>query len=118
MKINNSKAVNIGGTRFINLTPHPVIYRNKKGEDIFICSAGKVRLKTKSKKIDELFTKTEYKDIVGLPKKSKKGTYYIVSLLSLLSLKGRKDICSPNTDDSCIRSEAGFIQAITGFTIV
>lgn len=116
------------GTKFANLTPHPVVYRNGEGKDFTFPSEGSARVDVTpgtsfNHSIEGLGeftvnTPAQMGEVIGLPEPDGE-TIYIVSLIVLThpSVVGRNDVVAPATGpkDGAIRDGEGRIQGVTKF---
>lgn len=100
----------------LNCTPHPIKWMRDDGSEITIPASGVLpRVSSKEVVIDDMFVKTVYGDIEGLPE-PEEGVILIVSAM-VRSASNRTDLCSPNTGASAIRDEAGRILAVRNFIL-
>jgi len=102
--------------RFVNLTPHKITIKSKKG-DIEVPPSGTIaRVTTIEEVVAEVdgisIIKREFGEVEGLPE-PENGVAYIVSSLVLGAVKGRKDVFAPDTGATAIRDEKGQIKAVT-----
>ncbi len=112
--------------KFVNLTPHEIVIFDNEGKNIIkrIPPSGQVaRVSVKRTKVAEIggvpVFRTEYGEVEGLPE-PKEGTVYIVSILVLQALRGRrKDVIAPDTSpQSVIRDDQGRIKGVRAFTVL
>lgn len=99
----------------INLTPHDVVYSNKKNFRV-IQTSGLARCTMESKMVDIIdnipVNQNSYGEVIGLPEE-KEGTYYIVSRIVAEAMKGkRNDLLIV---DKTIRDDKGFIIGFQAF---
>ncbi len=109
------------GVKVLNLCPHPVTYRDEKGDMVFD-SVGKdnaLRLPVESseEKIGGItFGKTKVLPI-ELPEQVD-GILYIVPTLIRTTYSDRKDFISPTTDPrKIIKNDKGFTEAVLKFDV-
>jgi len=110
--------------RLVNLTPHEiVVYDANNNVVLRVPPSGTVaRVKTYEKVIGSVngvpLVKTEYGQVEGLPD-PQPGTVYIVSLLVLQALAGkRSDLVAPNTAPTplgAVRDAEGRIVGVRSF---
>lgn len=122
-KLSDLEAMLIKPT-IINLTLHDInIYDNEGMMIAKYESQGQARVDTREVKIYDIdgidVKRTEYLDVVGLPE-PQPNTYYIVSLLVLQALEGKRaDLIAPNTSPkSVVRDAEGKISGVTSFTTI
>lgn len=116
------------GKKFVNLTPHPVVYRTAEGKDFTFPSGGSARVDVTpgtsfTHSIEGLGefvvnTPAQMGEVIGLPEPDGE-TIYIVSLIVIThpSVVGRNDVVAPATGpkDGAIRDAEGRIQGVTKF---
>ena len=109
------------GVKVLNLCPHPVTYRDEKGDTVFD-SVGKdnaLRLPVESseEKIGGInFGKTKVLPI-ELPEQVD-CLLYVVPTLIRTTYSDRKDFISPTTDPKkIIKNEKGFTEAVLKFDV-
>jgi len=112
--------------KFVNLTPHEIVIFDNEGKNVIkrippLGQVARVSVKrTKVAEIDDIpVFRTEYGEVEGLPE-PKEDTVYIVSILVLQALRGkRKDVVAPDTSPaSVIRDSQGRIKGVKAFTIL
>ena len=109
---------NINNVKFVNLTPHKVVLRTPKGEDIIVPPSGTIaRVSTHEQKAGELagvpLIKRSFGEGENLPER-KDDTIYIVSSLVLSAVPAdRTDVVAPDTGATAIRNSDGQIEAVT-----
>jgi len=115
--------------KLVNLTPHPIVLRNAKGEDLTIAPSGIVArvqeipgiIMSTNKGHVPTYCPSFYGKIEGIPEKQEPGTRYIVSLMVANAMVPQQDFYDfdkfvrPGTgpQDNPIRDEAGRIIAVT-----
>lgn len=123
-----ASAPTLVGKNFVNLTPHPVVYRDGSGKDFTFPSAGSARVDvipgtSFTHPIEGLGeftinTPAQMGEVIGLPEPDGE-TIYIVSLIVIThpSVVGRNDVVAPATGpkDNAIRDAEGRIQGVTKF---
>jgi hypothetical protein len=137
--------VMIEGMGFVNLTPHPIVHRDKNGHETTIPPSGVVaRIKTEQIPAwdtggpfgTQLFTVS----VPGVPE----GVYefaewaaghfasggdQVMGIVSSMFLDNiaiappqyegyKRGLCSPQTDWSCVRNEAGHVIAVRSFRVI
>jgi len=102
-------------TTFVNCTKHPVTIANTT-----IASSGNVALVIMSKEVvgnvvadgvDVPVVRKVAKGIEGLPEPIE-GVVYIVPAMVLPYTAERGDVMAPNTDETAIRNDKGFVQSV------
>lgn len=111
----------LGGSQFINLTPHAINVKTKTGKTEIFEPSGKVaRVDSNLQTVDQvdvgddniIIYERTYGSIIDLPN-PQPNTYYIVSAKVLDATK-RKDVLAPATD-SAERNDKGHIISVPGF---
>lgn len=112
-------------TKFVNCTPHAIKYKNNNGEIITLEPSGNIaRLDESEEELcsrnGALFVEKKFSDIIGLPA-PEPGTMYIVSGLVQQHNKTHRnrvqDLLVPNTGETAVRNEKGFIDYVVSFMI-
>jgi len=117
-------------TKFVNLTPHSITVFDSLAEKKLaeIPPSGQVaRVATKAEEVGVLpmgdfgipINKVKYGPVESLPP-PENGTIYIVSVLVLQALKGRRtDVMAPDTGpESVVRDENGRIAGVRAFLVL
>lgn len=111
--------------KFVNLTPHDVVFRTSPGSDvsrlpsdIVIPSSGLARVSTYAESVPFVglpvpVIKNVYGEIHGLPPPAE-DTVFLVSLIVLAQVKNRYDVLAPATgpNDGCVRDVNGLVVAV------
>lgn len=109
--------------KVVNLTPHTITYQADNGNTTeYPASGSTCRVSSTTTEVESILTigacqSTEYHGIAGLPG-PEDDTIYLVSVMCLPYLGGRKDVVAPATgpNDGCIR-EGGRIMAVTRWNV-
>jgi len=117
----------INGVRFENLTPHEVVIMDSENNIVAkIPPSGKIaRVATREKVVGNIngvpIVTTEYGAVEGLPD-PQPGTVYIVSLVVLQALAGKRhDVVAPNTAPrgvGAVRDSQGRIIGTRSFIVL
>ena len=103
--------------KIVNCTPHPISLDTQEGRSTFPTSGIIPRvetIETQAKAIDGFpCVSQKTGQVQGLPEMVE-GTFLIVSLM-VFNASDRADLLAPDTGKSCVRNEAGHIQAVTQF---
>lgn len=104
----------------INLTPHVINVRRADGSELaFAPTAPAARVATSQVEVSEVdgipVRRNTFGQVENLPE-PQEGTVYIVSLVVLQAVAGRRDVVAPDSGATAIR-ENGQIKAVTGFVM-
>lgn len=98
----------------LNLTPHPITLRSDAGEVTYPPSGTVARVSTVETVIGDYagipVVSRAFGEVTGLPED---GTPCIVSAMVLSAVPGRAGVYAPDTGDTAIRNEKGFVVAVT-----
>ena len=110
--------------RLINLTPHDITIFLPNGEKITIPKSKEVaRLVTEFVNVGNIngvpVVKTEFKEIIGLPKPHPGVIYIVSTLVAQAAAKlGRRDVIAPDTSpQGAVKDENGRIIGVKRFQV-
>jgi len=114
----------VGGVRFVNLTPHEVRILDEKGNPALVVPPSGVQARVNASFVEVRkilgipVHRAVYGEVQGLPPEPEPNTIYIVSSLVLTALpeKFRGCTVAPNTNPGfVVRDSAGNIVGVKGF---
>ncbi len=103
----------------INMTPHAI--RIKEGESVttYEPTGDVARVTVQNEQVGSAngapISRPVYGKVEGLPAYQKQGMYYIVSMLVRSAMPERKDLLSPDSGPTAVRTPDGQIDYVVGW---